>query len=81
MPKWNNYVQTTLKKKKSNFSRCCYLVTKSCATLCGPIDCSMPGFPALHYHLEFLQIHGPWDAYSEGGILLQFTKGYYDSDP
>ena len=35
----------------------CCSVTKSCPTLCNPIDCSMPGFPVLHYLPEFAQIH------------------------
>ena len=26
-------------------------------TLCDSKDCSMPGFPALHYLLEFAQTH------------------------
>ena len=30
-------------------------VTKSCPTLCNPVDCSTPGFPVLHYLLEFIQ--------------------------
>ena len=30
-------------------------VTKSLLILCDPIDCSMPGFPILHYLLEFAQ--------------------------
>ena len=28
---------------------CCCSVTKSCLTLCEPMDCSTPGFPVLHY--------------------------------
>ena len=36
--------------------RCCS-VAKSCTTLCSTMDCSMPGFPVLHYPLEFAQIH------------------------
>ena len=32
-------------------------VAKSCLTLSNPMDCSMPGFPVLHYLLEFAQIH------------------------
>ena len=32
-------------------------VTKLCPTLCDPMDCSVPGFPALHYLSEFAQIH------------------------
>ena len=31
----------------------CYSVSKSCLTLCNPTDCSMPGFPVLHYLPEF----------------------------
>ena len=29
----------------------------SCPTLCNPMDCSMPGFPALHQLSEFAQTH------------------------
>ena len=36
---------------------CCCSVTKSCLTLCGFMNCSMPGFPVLHYLLEFAQTH------------------------
>ena len=28
---------------------CCCSVTQICPTLCNATDCSMPGFPALHY--------------------------------
>ena len=39
----------------------CYCsVTKSCLTLCDPMDCSTPGFPVLHYPLEFAQTHVHW---------------------
>jgi len=37
--------------------RCCCLVTKSCLTLCDPMDCSMPSFSVLHYLPEFAQAH------------------------
>ena len=37
-----------------------YLVTKSCLTLCDPMDCSIPGFPVLHDLLEFAQTHFYW---------------------
>ena len=33
------------------FSSCS--VAKSCPTLCGPMDCSTPGFPVLHCLLDF----------------------------
>ena len=36
---------------------CCFSVTKSCPTLCNPMDCSMPGFHALHYILKFAHTH------------------------
>ena len=35
----------------------CCLVTKSCLTLCDPMDCSTPGFPVLPSLLEFPQSH------------------------
>ena len=39
---------------------CCRSVTQSCPTLCDPMDCSMPGFPVLHYLPEFAQIPVHW---------------------
>ena len=38
----------------------CCPVAKSCLTLCDPIDCSMPGFPSLHYLPEFVQTLVHW---------------------
>ena len=35
-------------------------VAQSCPTLCDLKDCSMPGFPVLHYLPEFAQIHVHW---------------------
>ena len=32
-------------------------VAESCPTLCNSMNCSMPGFPVLHYLPEFAQIH------------------------
>ena len=34
------------------------LLSFSCVRLCDPMDCSTPGFPVLHYTLEFAQTHG-----------------------
>ena len=34
----------------------CCSVTQLCPTLCDSIDCSMPGFPVLHYLLEFASL-------------------------
>ena len=39
---------------------CCCSVAKSCPTLCNPMDCSTPGFPVLHYVLEFAPSHAHW---------------------
>ena len=39
---------------------CCCSVTKSCPTLCDPMDCSTPGLPVLHYLPEFAQVHVHW---------------------
>ena len=47
---------------------CCSLA-KSHPTLCDPMDCSMPGFPVLHYLLEFAQIHLHWVDYAIYVIL------------
>ena len=41
-------------------SFCCCSVAKSCPTLCDPVNCSMPGFPVLHYLPEFAQTHVHW---------------------
>ena len=35
-------------------------VTKSCLTLCNPLDCNTLGFPILHYLSEFIQTHVHW---------------------
>ena len=35
----------------------CCSMTKSYLTLCCPMDYIMPGFPVLHYLLEFAQTH------------------------
>ena len=32
----------------------------SCVRLCDPMDCSLPGFPALHHLPEFAQTHVHW---------------------
>ena len=40
---------------------CCFCsVARLCLTLWDPMDCNMPGFPILHYLLEFAQTHVHW---------------------
>ena len=46
------------------FKLFCCSVTKSCLTLCDPMDCSTTGFPALHYLLEFAQTYVHWVSYA-----------------
>ena len=41
-------------------SICCCSVTKSCLTLCDPMDCKLPDVPVLHYLPEFAQTHVHW---------------------
>ena len=48
------------KKIQFLFCCCCCLVTKSCLTLCDPMDCSMPGSPVLNYLPELAQIRVHW---------------------
>ena len=38
----------------------CCSVSQLCLTLCSPMDNCMPGFPVLHYLLEFAQTHVHW---------------------
>ena len=50
----------------------CCSVAQWCPTLCDPMDCSMPGFPVLHYLPEFAQtpIHWVGDAIQPSCPLL-----------
>ena len=32
---------------------CCCSVAKLCQSLCDPMDCRAPGYPILHYVVEF----------------------------
>ena len=46
---------------KCLFNTCyCSSVTKSCPTVCKPMDCSFPGLPILHHLLEPAQTHIHW---------------------
>ena len=38
----------------------CCSITELCPTLCDPINCSMSGFPVLHYHPEFAPKYVHW---------------------
>ena len=57
-------------KRFFNTINCCCLVAKLCVTLCDPINCSMPGFPVLHYLPEFAQTHAHWSIIPSNHIIL-----------
>ena len=49
--------------EKDNFKycHCCFCsVAQLCPTLCDPMEYSTPGFPVLHYLLEFAQTYVHW---------------------
>ena len=58
---WEKYSMCFLNIMFSIMTKCCFCcccsVAKSCLTLCDPMDRSTPGFPVLHYFLEFAQTH------------------------
>ena len=49
---------------------CCCSVTESCPTLCNCRDYRVPGFPVLHYLLEFAQVHVHGDAIRPSHLRL-----------
>ena len=56
--------------ENGSFSPCS--VTQLCPALYDPMDCSTPGFPLLHYVLEFAQTHVHWvgDAIQPNRLIL-----------
>ena len=52
---------------------------QSCLTLCNPMDCSMPGFPVLHYLSEFAQTHVHWVGDVQGGLVCCGSWGLKES--
>ena len=52
------FVYTSIHLFKYSVSTCQFSsVAQSCPTLCNPMDCSMPGFPAHHQFPELTQTH------------------------
>ena len=49
----------------------------SCVQLYDPMDCSMPGFPILHYPQEFAQIYINMYTYIHAHMLSHFTKTWH----
>ena len=71
------------KDKKSNLKRyvhpgvhCCCRnsAAQSCPTLCNPTDCSMPGFPVLHYLPELLKLMSMWLVFIEALLTIAKTR-------
>ena len=52
-------VWSLLTREDQAFSSC-WSIAKWCLTLCDPMDGSTPGFPVLHYLLEFAQTYVHW---------------------
>ena len=55
-----SFMQVGQQKIVEAFQHCYCSVAKSCLTLCHPMDCIMPGFPALHHLLKFAHIQAHW---------------------
>ena len=56
-------------------------VAQSCLTLCDPMDCSMPGSPALHHLPELAQIHVQGGRREEGsgwGTHVYLRRIHFD---
>ena len=76
----------------STLGPCCCLVTKSCLTLCNPMDCSLPGFSVQGFSMEWVAIFfsrrsskpKDWTCISciAGGLFTTETSGklQYRSD-
>ena len=49
-----------MREKKDIYDDQFSSATQWCPTLCEPRDCSRPGFPVYHQHLELTQTHVHW---------------------
>ena len=59
----------------------CYSVANWCMALCNLMNCSMPGFPVLHYLPEFTQTHvhcvSIWYQYMMYSIIYSLNLHYH----
>ena len=62
MPPWSSHPLLLIKTLQwlPTRPRDCCSIAKLCPTPCDPMNCSTPGFPVLHYLLEFAQTHVQW---------------------
>ena len=68
-------LKTALKSKtKIEFTQAtqghCCLVTNWCLALCNPMDCSLPGFPVLHYLKELVKLMSIESMKSSNHLIL-----------
>ena len=49
-------VSFSVLKNTISYISCCCSIAKSCLTLCYPMGSSIPGFPVLHYFLEYCSL-------------------------
>ena len=62
------------------FHHSCCSVAQSCSVLCNPMDCSMLGFPVLHYFPEFARNHVLWVDDGQGSLACCSPWGCKESD-
>ena len=67
----------------TELSMCCVQSAKLWPILCNPVNCSMPGFPTLHYLPEFAQTHVHWvcDAMQSSQSLQPTSFAFNLSQP
>ena len=67
------------RRNHGNKEALCCSVTRSCQTLCNPMDCSMPGFPVLHHLPELVQtqVHCVGDAIQLSHHLSSHSPVFY----
>ena len=71
---WRTSVLCPLVFLKHSFDghckRCCFSVTKSCPTLCDPMDYSPPGFPVSQYLPDFAKFLSIESVMSSNHLIL-----------
>ena len=66
-----------------SWGKYCCSIAKLCPILCGPMNCSTPGFPVFHHLPEFAQTHVHWlgikllHLNSSVAYILEITLQYW----
>ena len=68
-----------VRKLRHRYCSCCS-VALSGSTLCDPMDCSTPGLPVHHQHLQLAQtqVHGVTDAIPPSHPLLSLSRPVFN---